>query len=635
MATLDVNDGLDKIEKKLKAFKSYKKLKKQYEDVQKKAGSSLEDKKSKVTQTLSKAKDAKDAIKKKVKTQFQKLLDIAKLTGGKNTNTINYLKRAFLKTLEKVKPEIDKIMIQEMINALGCDQQQTYDPQIIYVSLKSIDLRGSLKEDPTSDIGKLFYEKLPIQYQSLPFSMNRELYQRIQSGNSFSADTGNLYVGASRQPLFDIKYVDVNPLTGVGGGWFEITLVNRVNNLNIVYQFLTDYFKSITVLDYVSLMANLMDALCGAISIEAKYGLQQVQDATKFSLLIQRVLGLCFDNATELDITGTSHIDPIGDTGKEFFVFSDLDLREIEGKVSNILAGVVEFEDCNNVKLPVNSAAIVAQLNKLFDEPDVLEAANNLTGTLAGNPSWGLDFNATLDINVNYDFLNLICDAIIRTIMAPKILLPLVTMYKAISTNANSIIIDTINSYFFFFQNFKKFMINLISKIGAIFIRELVDMIKKDILALIQSIVGDITKEKARGVSIVILKLVQLLIIGLQAVQDWRKCKSVIDDILRALSLVSASFGPKIPPQLLRLCEFLDGYSETRAFINTIEELQKIGVPTDDMPDGSPNLDVLAKFAQLKAQNDEYLENGFVEIYTDEGTWLPGGVVLGTSGFGK
>jgi hypothetical protein len=58
----------------------------------------------------------------------------------------------------------------------------------------------------------------------------------------------------------------------------------------------------------------------------------------------------------------------------------------------------------------------------------------------------------------------------------------------------------------------------------------------------------------------------------------------------------------------------LPGYSANRAFINQIEQLQKLGLPTGPLPDGSPNLGLIAGFAALQGQSKELNENAKVEF---------------------
>jgi len=97
-------------------------------------------------------------------------------------------------------------------------------------------------------------------------------------------------------------------------------------------------------------------------------------------------------------------------------------------------------------------------------------------------------------------------------------------------------------------------------------------------------------------------------------ISDWRKCKSVIDEILWLLKIAGTGFGNSISLPILFGSQLLDGYSESRAFIGAIEEMQKLGIPTGPMPDGSPNLDILKIFGQMKAMSNEEAENGKVQI---------------------
>ena len=73
---------------------------------------------------------------------------------------------------------------------------------------------------------------------------------------------------------------------------------------------------------------------------------------------------------------------------------------------------------------------------------------------------------------------------------------------------------------FFCAKIFKKFFINLVSKVGAIFVEELFKLIKEDILKLIQQIIADIVKEKAFKKYAMILKLIALLLAIISIISD-------------------------------------------------------------------------------------------------------------------
>ena len=194
---------------------------------------------------------------------------------------------------------------------------------------------------------------------------------------------------------------------------------------------------------------------------------------------------------------------------------------------------------------------------------------------------------------------------------------------------------DTVQSSMDFIKKFPKFFAEVVSKVGAIFVEELFKIIKKDIENLIQSIITDLEKEALFKKYAMILKLIQLILIIASLIKDWRRCKSVVDEILALLNLAGGVIGGAIPLPLLFASQLLNGYSETRAFIGTIEELQKLGIPTGDLPDGSPNLDVLAKFGQMKAMGKEDSENNKVQIAVGPLTITPAGMTIPANAFGK
>jgi hypothetical protein len=186
-----------------------------------------------------------------------------------------------------------------------------------------------------------------------------------------------------------------------------------------------------------------------------------------------------------------------------------------------------------------------------------------------------------------------------------------------------------------FAKRFRSFIINIISKFGAIFVEKLFEIIKTEIKRLLRNVIQNILKEKQTKIYAIILKLIQLLLLVGSLISDWRKCKSVIDEILGLLRLVTSGWGGEIPLPLLFASQLLDGFSESRAFIGSIEEMQKLGVPTGPLPDGSPNLEVLSVFGQLKAQAKEEAENGKVQVAIGPLTITPAGLTVPASSFGK
>jgi hypothetical protein len=637
----DLNFEYKDIQSKTQALQTYTESKQQYNRAQKVNGSSFEQLDSSVQNSLDQVKDLTKSYQKQVKNQFDQLLDLGRITGGSGGNTLKYIRRVLTLSLKNSTSRILEILNSEVAKTIGCDQNTSYSSQTLYISVKSIDLLGLLKLNPNEKLGKVLYEKdTQISPQPIPYSMNRELYDRIQQTDSFNDQYGVNYIGTSNKPLFDIKFVEINPLTGVGGGWFEIVLSNR-GTINNVKEFLQDYYSTIKIFDLNSVVASIVNSLSGAISINANLGLVQTEDATKFELIIQRILGLCFDNRVEIDVSGNAKISEYDGIDDSFFEFTDIDLRNIDQKINNIYKGVMQFEECNNISLPVNVDSVLDDLEQLLfvDDNEIVNSIDKILQNLSNNPDWkGLAISGNIQVAIELNFIKLIINGLISGLLTPKILLPIYIMLKSLG----QFFMDEIKSFMDFVKKFKKFVVEFVSKIQAIFVEELFKIIKKDIFNLIQVIVTDLVKEKTDKRLIMLLKLIQLIIVVANFISDWRKCKSVIDEIRQLLTVLTSGFipggglgGGGIPLPLLFGSQLLAGYSESRAFIGTIEEMQKIGIPTGPMPDGSPNLNLLAKFAQLKASAREDTENNKVQIAVGPLTITPAGVTLPSTAWGK
>ena len=396
MASLDLGVDYKKVQDKITATRNYNELKSQYDNTRKQAGDAFEQKKSAVTGQLGKIKEQTKRYQKEIKNQFEQLLDINNTTGGKGSNSTKYIKRLLITALKNVEPKLSQIALEESINAVGCDQQQEYNGgATYYIKVKSIDLLNILTLDPKTE-GKPLYEKSPILVQNYPFSMNKELYELIQTGQSYSADNGQQYIGQSGQDLFDIQYVDLNA-NNETGPWFKVTLSNRVNGVNKVGTFLADYYKTIKITEPTNMMASIMESLSGVVSMSVGAGVGQVENQSKFDVLIQRILGLCFDNRSEIDVSGIAKVPELDGVDDTFFEFTEIDLRKIEQRVTNIKNKVIELEDCDGVLLPVDFPAVITQINNLNlieNNSDFINAADNLTQVLADNPQWGAGIQA-------------------------------------------------------------------------------------------------------------------------------------------------------------------------------------------------------------------------------------------------
>lgn len=645
---IDLENSYESLKSQTGAVKSYTEAKTSLEKELKNQGDNLESLLSQGQTSLEDFKKNAQRIKQDSKSQLSQLFDITTLTNGKGQNTLNYFKDKFLQTIEKKKPEIKSLIIQETVNAINCDSQQEFisnDP--IYININSIDFFKQLQINPDDKKGKVYYEKNPFVATNVKKSLNRELYNRTQNPNvSFQQDPNNqglLYKGGSGQDLFDITFVEVDG-QGNSGQFFKVQLSNRLSDgsgpvANRVTSFLSDYYSSIDVVETHVYAGKIMDILTGALSIES--GEKSLDANVKVNKFIQRILGLCFDQTQEIDVQGSSKIPELDGIEEDFFELTSLNERNIEEQKNRYLSGIIELTDCDNVQLPINSNFIFQSLEEIISgttKNDELDLVRQLPDKILSNlgPEFSLNL-PTYKISLNTEFIKNIPVGLSMSLLGPKVILPLMIMTKSLVQNQNQNIDYEIDNVQDFFKKYKKYTINLISKIVAIFIEELVVEIKKDIFNLLQVVVKDLAKEKAALKLVMITKLVQLLISVANLVSDYRKCKGVIDDLLNMFKILTTGWGGVVPLPLLFAAAALDGYSYTRAFLNTIEEMQKLGIPTGPLPSGAPNKFVLAKLAQMKSMAIEEAANGKVQVAIPAlaVAALGGGTTIPASAFGK
>jgi hypothetical protein len=683
---LDINSTQQSIQSKIDSYKTYREVSTSEKGLLGKLGNSASESTSQISSQLDKISETQKRFQRNPPNSMDDLLGFLGQTQGNGSSTLKYLRTKILETAARIEPKISGILKAETIKALGCSVEQTYNgvsseslslhplplrPQQegIYIPVGSIDFFANLKQSPETKFGKVYYEKPDPSADTIfrpyggeiPFPMNKQLFNLMtsdNSGRSYSQINGQNYKGKSGQNLFDIQYTNTNNF-GVTGDYYRVMLINREDNqgnlTNNVGQFISDYYSTIKIVDSVDIGSQIVNIISGAINIDTQIGFAQLDNQSRFSLIVSRILGLCFDDRREIDVSGVSKIAELDGVDDSFFELNEIDLRNIEVEISNVQNGIMEFEDCDNIKLPVDSEVLMDQLIEFrnSESGDTIEEQVAVIGgiidSVSDNPEWSINSPSNLNVRLSIDknVIKKIPLAVFGAVLTPKNLLPLYTLLSVVQsgstftynqsvTEINENINDInslsnpgadigsqgsniVNSGADFLKKYKTFTIEVISQINSEFLRTLYEILKKDIVNLLQVIITDISKTKLLKKYAIIIRLAQLTLIVAQLVSDFRRCKSLLDSILLLLNLVGQGRGlqsltTEIPLPLLLLSSALPGTSPERSTINAIELLQKLGIPTGTLPDGSPNLMLLYNLAANKAVDKEEAENGKVEV---------------------
>jgi len=632
---LDLNNDYNKAKTKVSAYQTTAESKKnELREKKQKAKTSLDKKKSDVTKQLNELKsgtsDIKNQLKNEVKNQLEQLLDLFKQSLPKSGNkSLNTISRFFLEAAEVTKSRIGEILVEEIVSTIGCSEEQSYEDKLnqpIYIKVSQVDLFKRLKFSPDDKDAKFYYENTPTNPGIIPNSVNRVLYDRLQNlGQSYQTQLGSDYRGVSGQDLFDIEYVQFYPAIGPTnfGDFFKVTLKPQLNSRTTVSDFLRDYYGSIDILQFDVLTAEIMNSLTGAFDFSIGLSTDELREQKKFDLILKRIMGVCTDPTKKIDVAGTAKLSDQDLIDDGFFEVSNQELRAIEEDINNTINGVVQFEDCGDLKLPVNPQATRSIVEEVITEnvgSKKIDRVEQAIGELANDPKWqelvpslGLDIN--LKASLDTSLITQLPKIVFKTILSPKVMLGFLIMVKAITSQLSSQLDNLFDDLEKFMKTFRKFVVNFMQKVTAIFVEELFKIVKKQIKQLVEKILSDIVKEaKNKQLAMYSAIVYALLALG-QALLDYRNCKSVIDDILKLLNLGISQLNLGLPLFALAGSSLLGGVSDTRAFANVIENLQGLGLPTGDAPDGGPNLMNMAMMAQIKGSNLETFTNGKVEVY--------------------
>jgi len=346
----DIRQGFKESKARAKAVKTFTQVQKDYEGFIQNNTDRLQKKAENIQINLDSATISRK-IKEKTSNSFEELID---LIGQTNTNPNNDFFINILKNQLQNLPTLIEGIIEECVfSSLNCSNEQTYlTNQELYIQVSEIDLFNQLKLSPDSSIGASIYEKIPYDPLASRRSTNRFLYELIQTPS-----VPQVYYGSSGQELFKISFETFNGVTQ--GNYFKVVLYQRINAPNRVTDFIIDYYKTLKMLDFNNAINKIVDLILNITKFNSNTGPSKYNDWLKFTRILERILGMCFDSNQEIDVGGIAKYPEYDDVTDTFFEFTPNEISQIENEISIIRQGYVEFIDCNNVQLPISDVDYV------------------------------------------------------------------------------------------------------------------------------------------------------------------------------------------------------------------------------------------------------------------------------------
>jgi hypothetical protein len=696
----DLSAGYKNISSQISAFQAYTAVSTASKDVDSTQGNSDAQSAGNIATGLNQIANEQKRFQRNVPTSYNELVKLIGKSSGNGSATTRELRKILLQTALKMEPYVNQIVKEQALKLLGCSQQQTYQginqyqinqiPSLatlpsqdgIYVKLEDIDFNKVLKIKPTSLIGKASYDATRLKpltvYKNYkgpkPFPMNYELWDRTQSPTRTYKDEFEVFYngGGSKQRIFDISYVKQDSL-GNSGDFFRVFLINRedaptgstINQLafsaQTISKSLSDYYQSIKIFEAKSFAGTLLNLLVGTLS--SGLSITQIEKQTKLALIINRIFGRCESGESEIDVSGVAKVSEVDVDDNEFFDFDQIDLKNIDTITNNIKQNVVEFEECGNVKFPVDNNSILTQLGNLdevIEDLSIEEQVQEIENILDSIPNTINQTTQSINFTnpFNQNVLQKIPEALAYTVLNPKVLLPIFTFKQLLENQvlgfANQVITSggtvinvvnglvqsantinqlsnpIINDGVEFARKLRQFIFGVVGAIAEKFLEVLFNILKKNLLNLIRVILGDIAKTtkdiRLRKIQ-ALLDAGEFLVTAFVTVRNYRECKNLIGQIQKILKLISRQIPNTNPISkgLVGLADYLPGTSPERATINAIEIAQKFGLPTGALADGQPNKMIFYQLATQRGLKFEEASNGVVDIGINPVTGLPVG----------
>jgi hypothetical protein len=173
----DLNEDYGSAKRRINSIKTFKEVSAAAKQLKSSAGNSLSQGVSQTSSALDKIAQEQKRFLRNQPTSFTELLDLIGLTRGGGLETTKYIKRILLQTVVKIEPQIQKIISEEAIKALGCSQEQTFKGYSV----------SNLQTNPLSTlpVGDGIY--VPVQSLDLSSLLKSpSIYEYIESNNLFS-----------------------------------------------------------------------------------------------------------------------------------------------------------------------------------------------------------------------------------------------------------------------------------------------------------------------------------------------------------------------------------------------------------------------------------------------------------------
>lgn len=451
----------------------------------------------------------------------------------------------------------------------------------INISPLEFDFLNQLKINPDSTSGKIMYENP----KSNGNKFNRELYDCFNSGSEYVFRTN------SGDQLFTIIWNNNEQ---------EYTITTGSDILQIG-DFLNDYYSSI---EYPDIEYILKTAMLMSIQGDPSEPDLLNQGFNNLDILLKKLFALCGQGTPPNPLkNNTTQFNEDEIDLEKYFDFDDVEGIDIDDEDAR-KRKVLKFRDCNNFEVPINPIHIE---NFVYSDKNIND---NVDSTLLNTANDVTDGdNSMFLLSLINGFILKLPKALISSILSPKMLFPIIVVYKLMIHD----ILNGVDTVLKYMKIFAKLFFDLIKAIFWKFISEFWALAKKDLLMFISKVAVKILSNKLKRYKTIILSLIALLTKLLEMIETT-SCDEIFGAILSTIESALNSPGKiPVPGLLLSLSSSLPGYSSDRAYMNVMEKMGAANINTGPIYGTENKLPSIIK-SILDGHSEEIDSNSYVEI---------------------
>jgi len=557
---------------------------------------------------------------------FGELMDIAngffgnnnKPGGNDKTSITGQLKKHAMSagktTLDSAKQIVSSNVEKVFFAGDGiCGTLTSINIDQLTITPNEFDLLKMFTVDPSSSSGQIMYEATSPNKGKL--KLNRDFYTSFTSG-PYQFNTNN------NKTLFTANWSAPNQ-------YFIVSGLTQENTKPKVSEFFADYYSSIELPDLKHIAKTAMLMTIQGDGSEPSFFLDGMNEIQR---IIKKLFAVCGSPKNKNKLENQHNMfDENEEDIEAYFNFDDVEGIDLDDEDTR-KRRVLKFADCNNFEVPVNGKMIEDFVYYINKKP--LNTAINETFSKVANDAAAQSEGNLLPINFNLNLQNLfilnIPKAIITSILSPKIIYPIVLMYKVIKNNLGSLDLKSLMKKLF------KLFNGIITDLFWLFIRTFWKLVKADLLKFLLKTAQKIIKGKFKRYLVIISALISFLLKVLETGLD--NCYDLFNAIITAINTALAVNGSnQVPNLLLLFADKQPGFSPERASMNISERMSAAGINMGPIYGESSNLQAMVK-SIIDGHTEEKDMNGFtkstntlpiiVATPSGPGTILPGMMTL-------